>query len=54
MTDQDTVFGKAAVRAQAKITRKDGTVEVVDVTDEVLAENPGLLERLLAHVKKER
>ena len=52
--DQDTVFGKASVRAQARITRANGTVEIVDVTDEMLAENPGLLERLLAHIKKER
>lgn len=52
--DQDTVLGKTSIKAQAKITRADGTVEVVDVTDELLAENPGLLDRLRAHIKKER
>lgn len=49
----ETIFGNTDIKAQAKITRKNGKVEVVDVTEQVLKDNPGLLERMLHMMKKE-
>lgn len=49
----DTIFGKARLVGQAKITKADGTVEVVDISDD-LAKDEGLLQRLLSHMTKEK